>query len=537
MNAPRSLTGLWILLVTLSPDLRAQEPTAQEAPAIQLQLLDTDVRDALRLVAAQSGINLVISNEVQGMVTLDLDGVSLIETLDAIMRVGGWEYTVNGRIVTVTSRTPSPESGAPPLVVGPDPDLEQEVLVLKLRFVDAERVLPVVEMLLSETGAVSLLKTSDQVAQSTTTATTGAATGATAASSGGNLQIGTPLSSSSKGKAAKSHTLVAVDTADRLRRIQEVVDRIDVKPMQVLIEARFVEVSLNDTEKLGIDWNMIASASGAAAPHTFPFGGATLGSYDPQVDGGSAGGVFPNAPNSVTSPAGAGLFTFGALDFSSLSAVLELMESDTRVEIVSNPRVVVGDRNTAIILVGERYPILSANVSEFGSVTEQLDRYEPIGVQLEVTPAVLSDDEIELIVRPSTSTLGASVTGSTGLSVARINSRQIDTSVTVRDRQTVVLGGLFTTREVEQASRVPFLGDVPVLGKLFEHQSKTTERVDLVVFLTVTLVQEDGLTEEQRTMFEGAARERGDSSLAPERRSPLEYSSTGPQLEGPAANE
>ena len=152
-------------------------------------------------------------------------------------------------------------------------------------------------------------------------------------------------------------------------------------------------------------------------------------------------------------------------------------------------------------------------------------------MQLEVTPAVLGDDEIELIVRPSTSTLGASVTGSTGLSVARINSRQIDTSVTVRDRQTVVLGGLFTTREVEQSSRVPFFGSLPVLGKLFEHESKTTERVDLVVFLTVTLVQEDGLTEEQRTMFEGASRQGGEPSAPPERRSALEYSSTGPQLE------
>ena len=322
MNARQSLIVLPILLITLAANALAQEPELREVPAIDLHLLDTDIRDALRLVAAQSGINLVVSNEVQGKITLDLQGVTLSDALDAISKAGGWGYSVDGAIVTVTGRTVAPAEAIPTVEAAPDPAAELGALVIKLRFVDAERVLPVIEMLLSEAGSVSALKTSDQVGQAD-------AGGTQAAGSGGNLQIGAPLSSSSKGTPAKSHTLVAVDTPARLARIQEVVDRIDVKPMQVLIEARFVEVSLDDTHKLGIDWNMIASASGAATPHTFPFGGADLGSYGPEVDGGSAGGVFPNAPNSVTSPAGAGLFTFGALDFSSLSAVLELMESDT----------------------------------------------------------------------------------------------------------------------------------------------------------------------------------------------------------------
>ena len=134
-------------------------------------------------------------------------------------------------------------------------------------------------------------------------------------------------------------------------------------------------------------------------------------------------------------------------------------------------------------------------------------------------------------MRPSTSSLGSEVRGSTGLTVARINSRQIDTSVTVKDRQTVVLGGLITTREAEVTSKVPFLGDIPLLGSVFEHETTSMEKVDLAVFLTVV----------------HRARERTDRGAAGPLRSPvarrdhggpdddprgaeLEYSSSGPQF-------
>jgi type II secretory pathway component GspD/PulD (secretin) len=295
-----------------------------------------------------------------------------------------------------------------------------------------------------------------------------------------------------------------------------------------VIETRFVEIGLDDENRLGIDWNAVASATGAAVPHTFPFGDSSLGSYGPSVTGGGGNGVFPPAPATVTSSTAQGLFTFGSLDFSAFSALLEMIERESRVEVVSNPRLVVNDRNTATILVGERYPILSAKVSEFGTITEELDHYEPVGVQLVVTPAILDDDQIQLSVRPSSSSLGPVVEGSSGIQVARINSRQIDTSVTVKDGQTVVLGGLITTREARTHSSVPFLGAVPLLGRLFQHTAVKTERVDLVVFLTVRIVREAGLTESQRKLFERSL-EAGEGLGAVRPRRALEYALASPQ--------
>lgn len=529
MKASSLICGILLLLVPLSTSVAAQEGESVEPSNIKLQLLDSDIRDALRMVAKQGGINLVLSNGVQGTISLELEDVSIQETLDAIVSVGGYQYTKKGNIVTVTTLEELLERDRLKQEYAAQPGGAQEVMLFELRYVDADRVVSLVEKMLSQTGSVSVLKTSDQVAEDHRNKLQGGSNGnsqsrSNQGSSEDELQIGTQLSSSTRGQPAKSHTLVAVDSAEHLQRIAKVIERIDVKPPQVLIEARFVEVSLDDEHRLGIDWNMVASAAGGATPTTFPFGSSSLGSFNPQVDGGAAGGVFPSAPNSSSSPSAAGLFTFGTLDFSALTAVLELIQTDSRVKIVSNPRIVVGDRHTATILVGERYPILSANISEFGTVTEQLDRYEPIGVQLEVTPAVLGDDEIELLVRPSTSSLGGTVSGSTGLEVARINSRQIDTSVTAQDSQTIVLGGLFTTREVDNTSRVPYLSAVPLLGRLFEHETTSVERVDLVIFLTVTIVKEDGLTASQQSMFNDSTPNEG--AFAPP--SQLEFSSAGP---------
>jgi type II secretory pathway component GspD/PulD (secretin) len=331
-----------------------------------------------------------------------------------------------------------------------------------------------------------------------------------------------------QGQPARSHTLVVVDVPERLAAIRTLVEKLDRKPPQVLIEARFVEITLGQDHKLGIDWNAVVRASGSGAPHTFPFGNSSLGSFDPHVSGGSPGGIFPEAPGSVSTPDAAGLFTFGTLDFSTFAAVLEMIERNASSQVVSNPRVVVDDRQTATILVGERFPILSTNISQYGTVTEELDHYEPIGVQLEVTPSVVSGDEIELYVRPSTSSLGPTVEGSSGLTAARINTRQIDTSVTARDRQTVVLGGLITTRESEVVSKVPLLGDIPFLGRLFTHESVAEERIDLVVFLTVTILGDEGLSEADRRMLSRSTLDGPPS--APERpQSSLEFTAPAPQ--------
>ncbi len=531
-----ALTGL-----LLAGDGEVPQPESTQvdgAPLVSIEFADADIRQALHLVAKQGGVNMIVSNDVQGTISMDLENATLEETLDAIMAVGGYRYERDGNIVTVQSleglleqRDQVAKLAPPPL---PPPALpEAEALVLRLRYVDAERVIPIVQGLLGEGGSVSMLETADHLTQRHSgggnfqsgggsagpAATFGGGAqglggaggglpgggvngaGGPGGANGPGLQIGSRLDSTTVGEPAKSHTLVVVDRPEPLARIESVVRKLDEKPPQVVIEARFIEIALDHDQRLGIDWNAVARLSGAAVPTTLPLGSSSLGEFGPVLDGVAGSGLFPPAPPTVSIPGQPGLFTFGTLDFSAFSAVLEMIQRNTDVELVSNPRIVVGDRHTATILVGERYPILSANISEFGTVTEQLDRYEPIGVQLSVTPSVVGN-EVDLLVRPSTSTLGADVSGSTGLVVARINSRQIDTQVRVRDGQTVVIGGLINSREAETVSEVPILGQIPLLGGLFRSTQHRTERIDLTVFLTVNVLTEHGLTDRQQRLFE-----------------------------------
>ncbi len=528
----------WFFLSLVPAPLAAAQAPVDDL-LVTLSFVESDVRDALRLVGKQCGVNMVISHDVSGTITLDLDGTTLDETLDAIVRVSGFHFERDGQIVTVhTLEELLGDRERRAAYAGPAPEpvpLEAETLVVQLQFVDAERVEPIVRTLLSETGKVSILKTSDHIAQERGVMQAGArgsgAAGGVQAAGGGvpalDLQIGSRLSTSTQGEPAKSHTLVVTDLPDRLRRIERAISSIDLRPAEVAIEARFVEIALDDNQRLGIDWSVVGRMTGGSTATTLPFGSTTLGAFNPKVEGGSPGGLFPAAPGSIATPGQAGLFTFGSLDFTALTAVLEMIQRETDVQMVSNPSIIVRDRHTATILVGERYPILSANVSEFGTVTEQLDHYEPVGVQLAVTPSIL-DGEVELVVRPSSSSLGADVEGSTGLRVARINSRQIDTDVTVKDGQTVVLGGLITTRDVETETSVPYLGRIPLLGKLFQSRSRAQERVDLVVFLTVTIIQEHGLTDEQRQLFERTSLGTKPFVLPPAIRTPLDFVASPP---------
>lgn len=505
---PSLLLGLCASLSMGAPASADDDvPQAQNlnTPLITLQLVDADVRDALRLMSQQSGVDIVLSNSVSGKVTLELANKTLTESLEAIAGVSGLQYSAKDSIVTVTTldelldqmrKRDELSGGAAGAGVLSEPEPGLAMRLFRLSYVDAERVIDLLRPLMSEQGKLSLLKSPDQHAQAVAELSVGG--GAMA-----DLQIGGRLSTSSQGRPAMSHTLVVSDLPERLERIAEIITAVDVRPMQLLIEARFVEVVLGKDDKLGIDWNMAVSGRGGSAPTTFPFGDSSLGSYDPNVVGGSPnGGVFPGAPADVSTPGVPGLFTFGTLDFTAFTAVLQLIQDDSRVQVVSNPRVLVSDRTTATILVGERYPILSSTITDQGTVTEALDHYEPIGVQLEVTPSVLDDEQVELIVRPSTSSLGQDVEGSTGIAIARINTRQIDTSVTALDRQTVVLGGLISSRATESESRVPWLSDIPLLGWLFTSQSTKVEKVDLVVFLTVTMMKDQGLTANEQRMFD-----------------------------------
>lgn len=273
--------------------------------------------------------------------------------------------------------------------------------------------------------------------------------------------------------ARHARTVVVTDVPQNIARIADLIADLDKLPPQVLIEARIVEMSTDLQRQLGIDWDVNVLATGPVLNHELPLNWRA---------GFSGGTQIRHSPDGTVQTSTS--LALGTIDFSRLTALFRAHQTDNAIRLLANPRMLVHNNHSASILVGERYPILQATITDFGTVTEAFDTYIPVGVQLEVTPTIMMDGRVSMLVHPATSALGDDVIGTTGLRVARIRTREMDTRVIMRDGQTVVLGGLISDRKTRTINKVPGLGDWPVFSLFFRQESPRTERVDLLIFLT-----------------------------------------------------
>jgi general secretion pathway protein D len=310
-------------------------------------------------------------------------------------------------------------------------------------------------------------------------------------------------------------------------KIGQIIQKLDRETDQVLIEARVLETVLSDDERMGIDWNIKIAASGAKRPITFPFDYFTvdnkyLDKFSPlsqtgsdsttQTAGGAVGsttaGAYPLGADGLGSGSKAfpyvdmaqdmfkNSFTFGTLDFSQFRAVLELLKHRSDTNIVSNPRIATLNNNPAYIIVGQtiNLPKYERNSS---SGRMEVSGYEAkdIGIRLKVTPHINEKGEITTDIAPEISdflrydTLDASQ----GIVAPVFSARQANTSVMIRDGETIFIGGMIKENIIDIKKPIPFIGDllqdVPGLGLLVSKKEKTKQKTELIFFITVRLVK------------------------------------------------
>lgn len=515
-------TIAWNLVLVLAIASGSVVPSVADEPApttqaasrgasgtITLNIDKGEIGDALRLVAEQGGLNLVVGPEVKGEVSVYLANAKLETALRAIAVNNGFVYSVDEGVITVSKPAERlPESALPP------PPLVTRVFTL--RSMDAERVRDALEYALTKYGKMKVLNENSNPGYGSQRLTNlagdfqqqqnqgggGTALGANGAQGGafggaGNGGVQTSLSGApgqgmmGAGYPRNAAKLVVTDVAENVDRIAELVADLDRLPPQVLIEARIVEMSVVLQRQLGIDWDVNVLANGPILNHELPL--------DWRAGFASGSQVRRNASGTAQSTAGLAL---GSVDFSRLTALLRIHQSDNAVRLLANPRLLVYNNHSASILVGERYPILQANITDFGTVTEAFDTYIPVGVQLEVTPTIMMDGSISILVHPATSSLGDDVVGTTGLRVARILTREIDTRVIMQDGDTIVLGGLISDRKTRNVQKIPGLGDLPVLDVFFRQENPGTDRVDLLVFLTARVQGATEINERDQRVFD-----------------------------------
>lgn len=461
------------VMVILSPisgiqaQTEAEQPEAPEAPALEpgyvtVNFKGADIRTVLAYIAEVSGVDIVSAPDVKGIVDLKLTNKPWMSALDIIARNYGFAYEREGDIIRVVTLD----------------KLKQEELATQafnLNYSKSKEVVAALKNIVGPRGSVVF--------------------------------------------DDRTNTVLVTDIPTNLYRIGQIINRLDKKTQQVLIEARIIETLLGDDEKLGIDWNVKITASGAKRPMTLPFDyfdidSTKLDKFIPlsqtnvpvvtNLVGGQTTTAtpadFPAGPNGAKGfPFGTmDQFKFGTLDFSEFRAVLELLKQRSDTDTISNPRIATLNNNKATINVGD---VLNFPKFERNSTTGKMEitGYEErnAGIILNVTPHINDNSEIAIELFPQiTEYLGSQpIAPGSDIFAPLFRSRQANTQILIRDGQTIFIGGLITDKNFEGRTKLPFigdlLGDVPYLGLLVSKKNIEKRRVELIFFITVHIMSSD----------------------------------------------
>jgi len=443
------------------------ETKEYEGQRLTLNFQDIETRAVLQLLAETSGRNIVVSDTVQGNVTLRLRNVPWDQALDIVMTTKGLDMRQNGNVIIVAPA--------------------EEIAARETADLEAKQAISELEPLYSEFLQVNYAKASDL-----------ASLISGEGGSGGNALL------SDRGSIAvddRTNTLLVQDTAERLQDIRRLVTTLDVPIKQVLIESRIVVVNDDFSRDLGIRLGVSGYGDDPASGEFIAGTGTGVGANnmvstwtdnmldgDPLTDGQFEYPQLTDRYNvNVPIADAAGRFALAILDGDFLIDLeLTALEAEGRGEIVSTPRVITANQKEAIIEQGVEIPYQQSASS--GATTIQ---FKKAVLSLTVTPQITPDNNIIMDLRVHKDNVGDIVsTGGLGGTVPSIDTRSVETQVLVADGQTVVLGGIYETERRETIKKVPFLGDIPFLGAMFRSKQRVDNKAELLIFVTPRILEE-----------------------------------------------
>ena len=277
-----------------------------------------------------------------------------------------------------------------------------------------------------------------------------------------------------------TNSLIIMASPEDYERLTSIIERLDVKRKQVFVEAAIVEMSLDKTRELGIEWRTTENPS--ATGYTIA-GGTILAptgikdfSVNPlNVNGLIVAGVKGFLPDGKTLNVG---------------ALLRAFQADTGVNILSTPNILTLDNQEAKIIVGQNVPFITGTSQTAGGNVQATIERKDVGILLKITPHTTESDLVRLDLYQEISSLGGSVPVGPDQEVPITNKRAVETSVVVRNNETVVIGGLIKDDLTVTERKVPILGDLPLLGYLFRYQSKQKGKTNLILFLTPHIIRD-----------------------------------------------
>lgn len=430
---------------------------------LTLNFQDIETRAVLQLLAETSGKNIVVSDTVQGNVTLRLRNVPWDQALDIVMTTKGLDMRQNGNVIIVAPA--------------------EEIAARETADLEARQAIQELEPLYSEFIQVNYAKAGDLAEL-------------ISSGEGQNSLL------SDRGTVSvddRTNTLLVQDTASQLQEIRRLVETLDIPIRQVLIESRIVIVNDDLSRDLGVRLGLTAFEENSSDGVTVFSGNGTgtdtmIGSVLDNLADPDNGTIFPvelptldNRYNvNVPIANAAGRFSLAVLESDYLVDLeLTALEAEGRGEIVSTPRVITANQTEARIEQGVEIPYQESASS--GATTTQ---FKKAVLSLTVTPQITPDNNIIMDLLVSNDTVGDLVASATGGFVPSIDTRAVETQVLVGDGQTVVLGGIYETERRETITKVPVLGDVPALGNLFKSRQTVSNKAELLIFVTPKILEE-----------------------------------------------
>ncbi|MEQ6329548.1 type IV pilus secretin PilQ [Pseudomonas chengduensis] len=434
---------------------RKAELFAYTGEKLSLNFQDIDVRSVLQLIADFTDLNLVASDTVAGNITLRLQNVPWDQALDLVLKTKGLDKRQVGNV----------------LLVAP----ADEIAARERQELESQKQIAELAPLRRELIQVNYAKAADmaKLFQSVTSAD-------------GSADVRGSVTVDDR-----TNSIIAYQTQERLDELRRIIAQLDIPVRQVMIEARIVEANVNYDKALGVRWGGASrrgnwSLYGKDGATSFDDGQAFLPGSDTVGDFTLEDGVAPvpfvdMGVAGSTSGIGIGFLTDNLV----LDLQLSAMESSGNGEIVSQPKVVTADKETAKILKGQEVPYQEASSS--GATTTS---FKEAALSLEVTPQITPDNRIimEVKVTKDAPDFQRAING-----VPPINKNEVNAKVLVSDGETIVIGGVFENTQTKAVEKVPFLGDMPYLGRLFRRDIVRDNKTELLVFLTPRIMNNQAI--------------------------------------------
>ncbi|MCG4452330.1 type IV pilus secretin PilQ [Pseudomonas sp. MMS21-TM103] len=414
-------------------ETRKSERFAYTGEKLSLNFQDIDVRSVLQLIADFTDLNLVASDTVQGNITLRLQNVPWDQALDLVLKTKGLDKRKVGNV----------------LLVAP----ADEIAARERQELESQKQIAELAPLRRELIQVNYAKASDmaKLFQSVTS-------GEGRADERGSITVDD-----------RTNSIIAYQTQDRLDELRRIVAQLDIPVRQVMVEARIVEANVDFDKALGVEWRGVSLGD-----NNFIVGGSNslVKNSDPlEIDAGTFVDLGATGRNVGLN---LGFITNNTL----LDLELSAMEKTGNGEVISQPKVVTSDKETAKILKGSEIPYQEASSSGATSTS-----FKQAALSLEVTPQITPDNRIIMEVKVTKDAPDFSNAAASG-GVPAITKNEVNAKVLVADGETIVIGGVFTNTQSKSVDKVPFLGDIPYLGALFRRDLVKDSKSELLIFLT-----------------------------------------------------